>query len=107
MRGLLQHPGFDLRNPNKVYSLVRAFCASNPKHFHSADGSGYQLAADVILELDAINPQVTSRIARCFDRWKRYDGSRQALARAQLQRIRTHDGLSADVGEVVDKALDG
>ena len=107
VRGLLQHPGFDLRNPNKVYSLVRAFCASNPKHFHSADGSGYQLAADVILELDAINPQVTSRIARCFDRWKRYDGSRQALARAQLQRIRTHDGLSADVGEVVDKALDG
>ncbi|MEN3068786.1 aminopeptidase N [Uliginosibacterium sediminicola] len=106
VRALMAHEAFDIRNPNKVYALVRAFCAANPKHFHAADGSGYKLAADVIVELDAMNPQVASRIARTFDRWKKFDAARQALARVQLERIRAHVGLSSDVSEVVSKALD-
>ena len=105
VRALMAHEAFDIRNPNKVYSLVRAFCAANPKHFHAADGSGYQLAADVILQLDPMNPQVASRIARCFDRWKKFDATRQAQARRQLERIQAQAGLSADVAEVVGKAL--
>ena len=71
VRALLRHPGFDIRNPNKVYALVRAFCAANPRHFHAADGAGYALGADLVLQLDALNPQVASRVARCFDRWRR------------------------------------
>ncbi|MHB8825451.1 MAG: aminopeptidase N, partial [Thiobacillus sp.] len=51
VRELMRHPAFDLRNPNKVYALVRSFCGANPRHFHAADGSGYALAADVIIEL--------------------------------------------------------
>jgi aminopeptidase N len=105
VRALMAHEAFDIRNPNKVYSLVRAFCAANPKHFHAADGSGYRLAADAILQLDPLNPQVASRIARSFDRWKKFDATRQALAREQLERIRAQSGLSSDVAEVVGKAL--
>ncbi|MFT3735076.1 MAG: aminopeptidase N [Rhodocyclaceae bacterium] len=105
VRALMAHEAFDIRNPNKVYSLVRAFCAANPKHFHAADGSGYKLAADVILQLDGMNPQVASRIARTFDRWKKFDATRQSKAREQLERIRAHDGLSSDVAEVVGKSL--
>jgi aminopeptidase N len=106
VRALLQHPGFDIRNPNKVYALVRAFCAANPRHFHAADGSGYALGADLVLQLDALNPQVASRVARCFDRWRRYDAARQALARAQLGRIKAA-AQSPDVLEVVGKSLGG
>ncbi|MEN3113167.1 aminopeptidase N [Uliginosibacterium paludis] len=106
VRALMTHPAFDIRNPNKVYALVRAFCAANPKHFHGADGEGYRLAADVILQLDPMNPQVASRIARCFDRWRKFDPARQALARQQLERIRAASSLSADVAEVVGKALE-
>jgi aminopeptidase N len=106
VRALMTHEAFDIRNPNKVYALVRAFCAANPKHFHAADGSGYRLAADVIVQLDPINPQVASRIARCFDRWRKFDSGRQALARAQLERIRDQADLSSDVAEVVGKALE-
>ncbi|MHB1062719.1 MAG: aminopeptidase N, partial [Thiobacillus sp.] len=73
VRELMRHPAFDLRNPNKVYALVRSFCGANPRHFHAADGSGYALAADVIIELQAINPQVASRLARSFDRWRQFD----------------------------------
>jgi aminopeptidase N len=105
VRALMQHPAFNIRNPNKVYSLVRAFCAANPRHFHAADGSGYDLAADVIVELQADNPQVASRIARAFDRWRQFDDGRQAHARAALERIRSQTDLARDVAEVVGNAL--
>jgi aminopeptidase N len=107
VRELMGHAAFDIRNPNKVYALVRAFCAANPRHFHAADGEGYTLAADVIIELQAINPQVAARIARSFDRWRQYDAGRQSHARAALERIRNCTGLARDVAEVVGKALDG
>lgn len=102
---LMQHPAFDLKNPNRVYALVRGFCGGNPRHFHAADGSGYALAADVISELQAMNPQVASRIARSFDRWRQFDTGRQAHARAALERIAAVESLSKDVAEVVGNAL--
>jgi len=105
VRELMRHPAFDLKNPNKVYALVRSFCGANPRHFHAADGSGYALAADVIIELQAINPQVASRLARSFDRWRQFDTVRQGHARTALERIRTCEGLAKDVAEVVGNAL--
>jgi aminopeptidase N len=44
-------------------------------------------------------------MARGFDRWKRFDASRQAKAKQQLERIRDAKGLSRDVAEIVVKAL--
>jgi aminopeptidase N len=105
VRELMQHAAFDLKNPNKVYALVRAFCGGNPRHFHAADGSGYQLAADVIIELQAMNPQVASRIARSFDRWRQFDAQRQDHARAALERIQACPDLARDVAEVIGNAL--
>ncbi|MBT9539971.1 aminopeptidase N [Thiobacillus sp.] len=105
IRALMTHPAFDLKNPNRVYALIRGFCGANPRAFHAADGSGYALAADVISELQAINPQVASRIARSFDRWRQFDAGRQAHARAALERIATVEGLAKDVAEVVGNAL--
>ena len=105
IRALMAHPAFDLKNPNRVYALIRGFCGANPRHFHAADGSGYALAADVISELQAMNPQVASRIARSFDRWRQFDDGRQAHARAALERIAAIEGLAKDVAEVVGNAL--
>jgi aminopeptidase N len=105
VRELMRHPAFDIKNPNKVYALVRAFCSANPRHFHAADGSGYALAAEVIVELQAINPQVASRIARSFDRWRQFDAVRQGQARAALERIQACASLAKDVAEVVGNAL--
>jgi len=101
---LLSHPAFDIKVPNKVYALIRAF-ASNHVRFHAADGAGYAFLADQAIALNKINPQVAARMARAFDRWKRFDESRQAKARAQLERIRDMPGLSKDVAEIVTKAL--
>jgi aminopeptidase N len=104
VRELLAHPSFDIRVPNKVYALIRAF-AANHVRFHAADGAGYEFLADQVLALDRLNPQVAARMARSFDRWKRFDPARQALAGAQLARIRDAQGLSRDVAEIVSKAL--
>jgi aminopeptidase N len=55
--------------------------------------------------LDRLNPQVASRLARAFDRWRKYDEGRQAHARAALESIRAAEGLSGNVGEVVGRSL--
>ncbi len=101
---LIEHPSFDLKNPNKVYALLRGFGANHVR-FHAADGAGYRFLAAQTLRVDAINPQVASRLARSFDRWRRFDCGRQAHARAALEALRGHPGLSRDVAEVVERAL--
>jgi aminopeptidase N len=107
IRELMQHPGFALGNPNRVRALIGAFASGNPARFHTPDGSGYQLLADVVLELDGTNPQIASRLLRTMSRWRKYDDNRSILMRAQLQRIRETDGLSKDVLEIVSKSLEG
>jgi aminopeptidase N len=104
VRALLVHPAFDLKVPNKVYALIRTF-AANHARFHAADGGGYAFLADQVIALDTLNPQVAARMARGFDRWKKFDERRKAHARRQLERIRDAKGLSKDVGEIVAKAL--
>jgi aminopeptidase N len=104
VQSLLSHPAFDIKVPNKVYALIFAF-SGNQVRFHAADGSGYAFLADQVLALDRLNPQVAARMARSFDRWKKFDNGRQAHARAQLERVRDAQGLSRDVAEIVTKAL--
>ncbi|MBK8162288.1 MAG: aminopeptidase N [Gammaproteobacteria bacterium] len=101
---LTGHAAFDLRNPNKVYALLGGFGANHVR-FHAADGAGYRFMAAQILHLDAINPQVAARLARSFDRWRRFDAAHQAQARIALESLRAHPGLSRDVFEIVERAL--
>src|SRR5690606_4787529 len=104
VKALLDHPGFSIRNPNKVYALIGGF-RGNQAHFHAADGSGYRFLAEQVIALDRLNPQVAARMARGFDRWRKFDTQRQAHARAALESIRDAAGLSKDVCEIVLRAL--
>ncbi len=104
VQALLAHPGFNIRNPNKVYALIGGF-RNNQVRFHAADGSGYRFLAEQVIALDRLNPQVAARMARGFDRWRKFDAQRQAHARAALESIRDADGLSKDVCEIVLRAL--
>ena len=104
VKALMAHPAFDIRNPNRARSVLHAF-AGTPVHFHAADGEGYRFVAEQVVALDRINPQIASRLVRAFDRWKKYDAARQGHARAALETIRSAQGLSGDVGEVVGRAL--
>ena len=103
-RRLMEHPAFNLRNPNKVYALIGAFIG-NQVRFHARNGSGHAFVADQVIALDAINPQVAARLARGFDRWKKFDTERQAHARAALERIRDVKGVSKGVLEIAGRSL--
>ncbi|GAB2273903.1 Puromycin-sensitive aminopeptidase [Dionaea muscipula] len=104
VRKLLNHPAFDLCNPNKVYSLVGGFCGS-PVNFHAKDGSGYKFLGEMVIQLDKINPRVASRIVSALSRWRRYDDTRQSLAKSQLEMIVSANGLSENVFEIASKSL--
>ncbi|KAL8112485.1 hypothetical protein AgCh_019987 [Apium graveolens] len=104
VQSLLNHPAFDLRNPNKVYSLIGGFCGS-PVNFHAKDGSGYRFLGELVVQLDKLNPQVASRMVSAFSRWKRYDETRQGHAKAQLEMIMSANGLSENVYEIASKSL--
>jgi len=105
VRALMRHPAFTLRNPNRARSLVAVFCMNNPVQFHAPDGSGYAFWAEQVIALDALNPQVASRLARAMDRWRRYAPALQAQMKAALQQVAGQGKLSNDVREVVTKAL--
>ena len=106
VKSLLVHPDFSVTNPNRLRSLIGAFCAANPVRFHQADGEGYGLLADCVLELNSLNPQVAARMLRMMARWQRYDPGRQGLMRAQLERILAAQGVSRDVYEIAAKSLE-
>lgn len=100
---LMQHPAFSMKNPNKVRALIGAF-AQNRVNFHRLDGKGYALLADVVIELNRLNPEIAARLVTPLTRWQRFDEVRQQLMRAELERIK-QEPLSSNVFEVVEKAL--
>ncbi len=103
---LTQHESFDIKNPNKVRSVIGAFCHQNLVGFHHESGSGYQFLADNVITLNKINPQIASRLLTPLTHWRKQQAYRQELMRAQLQRILAVESLSKDVYEVVSKSLE-
>jgi aminopeptidase N len=104
VKELTSHPAFTLENPNKVYALIGSF-GGNQVNFHAADGAGYDFMREQIVALDPVNPQVASRMARHFERWKRFEPKRRDLMKAVLEQVAGVRGLSKETAEVVSKAL--
>ena len=102
---LLTHSDFDITNPNRVRSLISSFCQGNHAKFHASDGSGYQFAAEQIMRLDKVNAQIAARLARSFDRWKKFDDKRQHFSEEALRTIQNSPNLSKDTREVISRAL--
>ena len=105
IRSLMSHEAFSIKNPNKVRSLIGVFANNNATGFHRPDGAGYHLVADVILQLDAMNPQIAARLMGSFNQWKKYRDDLAEKMREQIERVHQHPGLSSDVTEIAGKAL--
>jgi aminopeptidase N len=105
VRALTRHEDYDLRNPNRVRAVVGSFAGGNPVRFHEASGGGYRFLADTIIALDQLNPQVAARMVLPLGQWRRVDAARQALMRAELQRILDAAKLSSNTFEMVSKSL--
>jgi aminopeptidase N len=105
VKQLMRHPSFSLRNPNRARSLVQAFCLHNPAAFHRDDAAGYVLWAEVVREIDEHNAQLASRLARSMDRWNHLAEPWRGAAREAIARVAAKPNLSANVREIVERAL--
>ncbi len=102
---LARHPDFTLANPNRARALVGAF-SINQRAFHDPSGRGYRFVADQLIALDKLNPQTAAKLVPPLGRWKRFDPTRAALMRGELERIVASPGLSKDMFEQATKSLD-
>ena len=105
VRTLMASPAFDIKNPNRVRSLIGAFGAGNPTQFNRADGQGYDFVAGVAAELNTTNPQVAARLLGAFRTWRALEPERRVKAEAALRRLAELPQLSPDVGDIVRRAL--
>ncbi len=101
---LASHPDFDLSNPNRVRALVATLAANRPS-FHAGGGGGYRFLADMILRIDPRNGQLAARMVPPLGKWRRFDPARQALMKAELQRVLAAPELSRGTFEMVQRSL--
>ena len=104
VKDLEQHELFSVKNPNRARSVIGAFGMLNHRNFHADDGSGYDYLKDAVLRLDALNPQLASRVCTPLTRWQRYEPARQALMTKRLGDMASAT-LSKDLFEIVNKSL--
>ena len=105
VRHLLKHPDFSMKNPNRARSVLGSFAMRNPAAFHRPDAAGYVLWADRVIEMDSINPQLASRLARSLDAWAKLAEPYRSAAFEAINRVAAKPDLSADVREIVSRAL--
>ena len=105
VRGLMDHSAFSMSNPNKLRSLIGAFCSANLVNFHSPDGSGYEFLQQQVVALNNQNPQVAARLVTPLTRWKQFAEPNAGLMRRALQTIADEPGLVKDVLEIATKSL--
>lgn len=101
---LTKDPAFNITNPNNVYSLLRTFGA-NLARFHDPKVDAYSFFADMILEIDAKNPQVAARLCVAFNFVKKLEPSLKEKALTQIKRMVAVDGLSKNSRELLQSAL--
>lgn len=105
IKTLEKDPAFNIKVPNKCYSLFWMFGRSNSLPFHNETGSAYEYYADKVLEIDRLNPSVAARIVSAFNQWKHFEPKRRAHIKSQLERIKSEKSLSKNTFEIVSKAL--
>ncbi|EPA8592653.1 aminopeptidase N [Vibrio parahaemolyticus] len=106
VKATMNHEAFSLKNPNRTRSLIGSFLAANPVRFHDKSGSGYQFSGEILRQLNDSNPQVASRMIDPLLKFRKYDEARQAMIRAELEKLKAMDNLAKDLFEKVTKALD-
>ena len=97
--------GEDAFGEDILSDILGGFGRTNLVQFHALDGSAYRFYADMVMDIDTRNPSLASRLVSLFNQWKRFDPKRQALMKAELERIVAKPGLSAGVFEIATKAL--
>ncbi len=104
VRGLMNHRGFSMSNPNRVRALIGGF-AANHTQFNRPDGEGYRFLEEIVVALDPTNPQIAARLLTAMRSWRSLEDGRRGLAEAMLKRVAALPSLSPDVRDIVTRSL--
>lgn len=101
---LQEDEAYDAKVPNLVRSLIGVF-ARNYKYFHAKDGSGYKFVCDKVIEIDKINPQMSSALVSAFKVYKKLNKTNKSVMKVELERVISIESLSKNCFEIVNKIL--
>ncbi len=104
IKKLMEHKSFDVKNPNKLRSVLGTFQKENILLFHAEDSSGYNFVSEQISIIDKKNPQVAARLILPLTRFKHYNEDRKNKIRKVLKNI-SDQKPSNDLLEIIEKAL--
>ncbi|MEO1100926.1 MAG: aminopeptidase N [Pseudomonadota bacterium] len=102
---LMAHADFDMRNPNRVRSVIGVFSVQNMTGFHHKSGEGHALLAKAAREADKLNPALAARLLTAFEQWKRLEPVARESAEKTLQNLK-EAALSKNASDIVARALD-
>ncbi|HET8897785.1 MAG TPA: aminopeptidase N [Rhodanobacteraceae bacterium] len=105
VQALLAGPHFLPHNPNRVYAVLGAFAQANPTGFHRADGAGYALLAEQLLQQDRINPTTAARLANAFAGWTRLEPVRREHLKDALLGLSQESGVSRALAEMLARLV--
>jgi aminopeptidase N len=102
---LTKHEAFDVKNPNRVRSLIGTFCNLNPFRFHVIDGAGYEFLVIYVKKIDQFNSSLAAHLIQPLIHWKKFDPVRQKLMKSQLESFAATPKLSGNLYEIVSRSL--
>ena len=74
--------------------------------FNAINGTGYTFLAQIIIQLDSINPSMASVLATGFRAKNKMDESRKTMIEEQLKDILKIENISGNTYEVISKILE-
>ena len=101
---VMKHKAFDIKTPNKVFAVIRGYVNNTPL-FHNINGSGYKWLADLVIELDKINPKTAARAVQVLNNFEQFETKRKKLMQEHLRRINEVKDLSDNTREITAKIL--
>ncbi len=104
IKRIMNSKDYDRTVPNIVRVLFRTF-TENHINFHAKDGSGYDFIAQMVVEMDDINPNVASMLTKSFMVFDKVMPEMKAPMRQALLKIRNKENLSQNTMEIVDRIL--
>ena len=102
---LADHPTMDITDMARSLAFYGAFFRQNRVAFHDPSGAGYRFLADRLLMIDRLGRGGGHYVMPQINQWRRYDAGRQAMMKAQLERIAGTANISKGLRENVMRAL--
>jgi aminopeptidase N len=101
VKKLMEHPLFDIKNPNKVYSLIRVF-GQNLFRFYNEKQKPFEWYAQNIFQIDKFNPQVAARLCEAYNFVPKLEAQMKSLVEESLESIKSQE-LSKNVKELISR----